>query len=49
MKSPFSYTDLETRVRANYRLRALREIVNTALLASVGDFAAPYSRIGRPK
>lgn len=44
----FSYVDLEARVRQNHPLRAIRGIVNEALSALAGDFAALYSPIGRP-
>jgi transposase len=44
----FSYVDLEARVRRNHPLRRIREIVNEALIALERDFAALYSRIGRP-
>jgi transposase len=44
----FSYVDLEARVRADHPLRAIREIVNAALVALEGEFAALYAPIGRP-
>jgi transposase len=44
----FSYVDLEQRVRADHPLRAIREVVSTALAALSGDFAGLYSGIGRP-
>jgi transposase len=44
----FSYVDLEARVRRDHPLRAIRTIVNAALLALERDFAALYSPIGRP-
>ena len=44
----FSYVDLEARVRRDHPLRAIREIVNQALAALEGDFAALYSLLGRP-
>ena len=44
----FSYVDLEDRVRRNYPLRSIRLIVNEALAALGGEFAALYSPIGRP-
>ena len=44
----FSYVDLEKRVRSDHPLRAIRAIVNEALAALEGDFAALYSPIGRP-
>ena len=44
----FSYVDLEARVRRDHPLRAVRAIVNEALGALKGEFAALYSPIGRP-
>lgn len=44
----FSYVDLEKRVRMDHPLRPIRELANTALSALSGDFAALYSRTGRP-
>jgi transposase len=44
----FSYVDLEQRVRADHPLRAIREVVSTALAALSGDFAGLYSGMGRP-
>ena len=44
----FSYVDLEARVRADHPLRAIRAIVNEALLALEREFAALYAPIGRP-
>jgi transposase len=44
----FSYVDLEARVRRDHPLRAIREIVNEALVALEPDFAGLYSPIGRP-
>jgi transposase len=44
----FSYVDLEARVRADHPLRAILAIVNAALSALEGEFAALYSRTGRP-
>jgi transposase len=44
----FSYVDLEARVRRGHPLRAIRMIVNEALDALKGEFAALYSPIGRP-
>ena len=44
----FSYIDLEARVRRDHPLRAIREIANVALEALSADFAALYSRMGRP-
>jgi hypothetical protein len=46
--SLFSYIDLEERVRADHRLRAIREIANAALVVLSRDFAALYSGMGRP-
>ena len=44
----FSYVDLEARVRKDHPLRAIRQIVNEALVLLGQDFAALYSPIGRP-
>lgn len=44
----FSYIDLKARVRRDHTLRAIREIANAALETLSGDFAALYSRMGRP-
>lgn len=44
----FSYVDLEDRVRRDHPLRAVRLIVNEALVCLEGEFAALYSPIGRP-
>lgn len=44
----FSYVDLEARVRQDHPLRVIRQVVNTALAALEGEFAALYSPIGRP-
>ena len=44
----FSYVDLEARVRADHPLRAIRAIVNEALIALEREFASLYSPIGRP-
>ena len=44
----FSYVDLEARVRRDHPLRAIRAIVNEALLALEREFAGLYSPIGRP-
>ena len=44
----FSYVDLETRVRADHPLRAIRAIVNEALAAMEREFATLYAPIGRP-
>ena len=39
----FSYVHLETRIRADHPLRAIRAIVNEALTALERDFAALYA------
>jgi len=44
----FSYVDLEARVREDHPLRAIRSIVNEALVLLEREFAALYARIGRP-
>jgi transposase len=44
----FSYVDLEQRMRPDHPLRAIRGLTDTALEALSGDFAALYSRLGRP-
>ncbi len=44
----FSYVDLEQRVRNDHPLRSIRMVVNEALGAMEADFAALYSRTGRP-
>jgi transposase len=44
----FSYVDLEARVRRDHPLRAIRLIVNEALVALEREFAALYSPMGRP-
>ena len=46
--SLFSYIDLEARVRADHPLRAIRTIVNEALLALEREFARLYPPTGRP-
>lgn len=46
--SLFSYVNLEERIPATHPLRTIRNIVNTALAALDGDFAALYSTEGRP-
>jgi len=43
----FSYIDLERRVRADHRLRVIRQIADTALKSLSGEFAWLYSPIGR--
>jgi transposase len=44
----FSYVDLEARVRRDHPLRAIRVVVNEALVALEREFAALYSPLGRP-
>lgn len=44
----FSYVDLEQRVRADHPLRAIRTVVNEAMDALSGEFAALYFGMGRP-
>jgi transposase len=44
----FSYVDLESRVRSDHPLRAIRAIVNDALATLTPDFVSLYSKIGRP-
>ncbi|AUX78930.1 transposase [Sinorhizobium fredii] len=44
----FSYVDLEDRVRRDHPLRAIRQIMNDALVLVEREFAALYSPIGRP-
>ncbi len=44
----FSYVDLEDRVRKDHPLRAIRQIVNDALVLLERELAALYSPIGRP-
>jgi transposase len=44
----FSYVDLESRVRSDHPLRAIRAIVNDALATLAPDFVSLYSKIGRP-
>ena len=44
----FSYVDLESRVRRDHPLRAIRAIVNDALAALAQDLASLYSKTGRP-
>jgi transposase len=44
----FSYVDLEARVRRDHPLRAIRAIVNEALLGLEREFAGLYAPIGRP-
>jgi hypothetical protein len=44
----FSYVDLESSVRADHPLRAVRDLVNAALAALFSDFDARDSHLGRP-
>jgi transposase len=44
----FSYVDLEARVRPDHPLRAIRSIVNAALIALEREFAGLYAAVGRP-
>lgn len=44
----FSYVDVETRIRKDHPLRAIRVLVDAALGAMDRDLAALYSGIGRP-
>ena len=44
----FSYVDLETRVRSDHPLRAIRQLANDALAGLQADFSALYSGLGRP-
>src|SRR6059058_3457771 len=44
----FSYVNLEKRVRSDHPLRAIRGLVNEALVALERGFAALYAPIGRP-
>ena len=46
--SLFSYVDLEARVRRDHPLRAIRQLVETALEALTADFSGLYSVMGRP-
>jgi hypothetical protein len=39
---------LRKRVRPDHPLRAIRALTNTALEALSADFAALYSKLGRP-
>jgi hypothetical protein len=43
-----SYVDLEARVRRDHPLRAIRMIVNEALLGLEREFAGLYAPTGRP-
>src|SRR6201981_1187369 len=44
----FSYVNLEKRVRSDHPLRAIRGLMNEALVALEQEFAALYAPIGRP-
>jgi len=44
----FSYIDVEDRVPAKHPLRSIRGIVNDVLVSLSSEFAAMYSRTGRP-
>lgn len=44
----FSYVRLEARVPERHPLRTIREIANAALAGLSGEFAALYTRLGRP-
>ena len=44
----FSYVDVEKRVWSDHPLRAIRGLVNEALVALVDEFSALYAPIGRP-
>ena len=44
----FSYVNLEKRVRSDHPLRAIRGLVNEALVALEQEFAALYAPVGRP-
>ena len=47
--SPFSYVDVEARIRPGHPLRQIREIANAALSALDEDFKQLYPpRLGRP-
>lgn len=46
--SLFSYVNLEERIPATHPLRTIRNIVDSALAALDGEFAALYSTEGRP-
>ncbi|MCX7315241.1 MAG: transposase, partial [Alphaproteobacteria bacterium] len=46
--SLFSYVDLEGRIPHSHLLRAIRLIVNEALVDLTGTFEALYSAFGRP-
>ena len=44
----FSYVDVERRIRSDHPLRSIRGVVNEALDALSGQFAALYGSTGRP-
>ena len=44
----FSYVNLEKRVRSDHPLRAIRGLMNEALVALEQEFGALYAPIGRP-
>src|SRR5512147_2637377 len=44
----FSYVDVERRIRRDHPLRSIRGVVNEALDALSGAFAALYGSTGRP-
>jgi transposase len=46
--SLFSYVDVEARIPKEHPLRAIRTVVETALIAMEREFATLYSRVGRP-
>ena len=46
--SLFSYVDIEKRVRRDHPLRTIKSFVDEALASLSHEFAALYSRIGRP-
>jgi transposase len=46
--SLFSYVDIESRVRRDHPLRAIRRLVDTALETLAEDFSRLYSGMGRP-
>ncbi len=45
--SLFSYVDLEKRVRADHPLRAIRTVVNAALVSMSPEFDGLYAPLGR--
>src|SRR3978361_282876 len=46
--SLFSYIDLESRVRRDHPLRAIRELADAALESLTAAFGELYARTGRP-